>query len=149
MLHRCCEHTEALVEAFSLDALWNEYGIVGELVPFTNDFRRADIYELIAPDLLHQIIKGVFKDHLVEWVEKYLRRTHGDACANEILDDIDQQYVLLSMASHSWQLTLIHPRIAAIATFPGLRCFPQGRHFKQWTGDDSKALMKVSVSCYV
>jgi len=89
VLHRCREHTEALVEEFSLDALWHEYGIVGELVPFTNDFLRADIHELIAPDLLHQIIKGAFKDHLVEWVEKYLRRTHTDAHANEILDDID------------------------------------------------------------
>lgn len=27
--------------------------------------------------------------------------------------------------------------------FPGLRRFPDGRDFKQWTGDDSKALMKV------
>ncbi|KAJ7167107.1 hypothetical protein C8R46DRAFT_1272411 [Mycena filopes] len=27
--------------------------------------------------------------------------------------------------------------------FPGLRRFPQGRGFKQWTGDDSKARMKV------
>ncbi|KAI5989293.1 hypothetical protein EDD15DRAFT_2198580 [Pisolithus albus] len=123
-LHRCRDHAEMLIAEFALDALWNEYGIVGELVPFTNDFLRADIYELIAPDLLHQIIKGAFKDHLIEWVEKYLRHTHGDACANEILDDIDR-------------------RIAAVAPFPGLRHFPQGRHFKQWTGDDSKALMKV------
>ncbi|KAI6001202.1 hypothetical protein EDD15DRAFT_2477653 [Pisolithus albus] len=123
-LHRCRDHTEMLISEFTLDALWNEYGIVGELVPFTHDFLRADIYELIAPDLLHQIIKGAFKDHLVEWVEKFLRHTHGDARANEILDDIDR-------------------RIAAIAPFPGLRRFPQGRHFKQWTGDDSKALMKV------
>ncbi|KIM64604.1 hypothetical protein SCLCIDRAFT_114703, partial [Scleroderma citrinum Foug A] len=30
-----------------------------------------------------------------------------------------------------------------VPPFPGLRRFPQGRHFKQWTGDDSKALMKV------
>ena len=30
-----------------------------------------------------------------------------------------------------------------MAPFSGLRCFPQGRGFKQWTGDDSKALMKV------
>jgi len=37
-------------------------------------------------------------------------------------------------------------RIAAIAPFAGLRCFPEGRGFKQWTGDDSKALMKV---CHV
>ena len=28
--------------------------------------------------------------------------------------------------------------------FPGLRRFKQGRNFQQWTGDDSKALMKVS-----
>ncbi|KAI5998603.1 hypothetical protein EDD15DRAFT_2386521 [Pisolithus albus] len=123
-LQRCRDHTEMLIAEFSPAALWDEYGIVGELIPFTNDFLRADIYELIAPDLLHQIIKGAFKDHLVEWVEKYLRHTHGDARANEILDDIDR-------------------RIAAVAPFPGLRRFPQGHHFKQWTGDDSKALMKV------
>jgi hypothetical protein len=28
-------------------------------------------------------------------------------------------------------------------SFAGLRQFPEGRGFKQWTGDDSKALMKV------
>jgi hypothetical protein len=37
-----------------------------------------------------------------------------------------------------------HFSIAAVPSFPGLRRFPQGRGFKQWTGDDSKALMKVS-----
>ena len=104
MLHRCHEHTKALVEEFTLDALWHEYGIVGELVPFTNDFCHADIHELIAPDLLHQIIKGAFKDHLVEWVEKYIRHKHGDASANEILDDIDRRFVLL-MAGLSLELT--------------------------------------------
>jgi hypothetical protein len=34
-------------------------------------------------------------------------------------------------------------RIAAAPLFPKLRRFPHGRRFKQWTGDDSKALMKV------
>ena len=34
-------------------------------------------------------------------------------------------------------------RIAAVPPFPALRRFPEGRGFKQWTGDDSKALMKV------
>ena len=33
--------------------------------------------------------------------------------------------------------------IAAVPSFPGLCRFPQGHGFKQWTGDDSKALMKV------
>ncbi|KAF8834422.1 hypothetical protein BDN67DRAFT_985332 [Paxillus ammoniavirescens] len=30
-----------------------------------------------------------------------------------------------------------------VAPYAGLRCFPQGRGFKQWTGNNSKALMKV------
>jgi hypothetical protein len=30
-----------------------------------------------------------------------------------------------------------------VPSFPGLQRFPEGRGFKQWTGDDSKALMKV------
>ena len=28
-------------------------------------------------------------------------------------------------------------------SFSGLHCFPQGRGFKQWTSNDTKALMKV------
>ena len=35
-------------------------------------------------------------------------------------------------------------RIAIVPPFSGLWQFPEGRGFKQWTGDDSKALMKVS-----
>ncbi|KAI6115218.1 hypothetical protein EDD16DRAFT_1799844 [Pisolithus croceorrhizus] len=123
-LYRSREHAEALIEEFDLKNLRDEYGIIGDIIPFTSGFPRADIYELIAPDILHQIIKGTFKDHLVEWVESYLKAMHGTAKANAILDDIDR-------------------RIVAVAPFTGLRRFPEGRHFKQWTGNDSKALMKV------
>ena len=35
--------------------------------------------------------------------------------------------------------------IAVVPSFSGLRHFPEGRGFTQWTGDDSKALMKVSI----
>ncbi|KAG1752172.1 hypothetical protein EDB19DRAFT_1903559 [Suillus lakei] len=125
LLCRCRDHTEALIEEVATSlTLWDEYGIVGDLVLFTNDFPRADIHELIAPDLLHQLIKGTFKDHLVEWVGKYLVHVHGKKEAEKIQDDIDR-------------------RISTVASFAGLRCFPEGRGFKQWTGDDSKALMKV------
>lgn len=40
-------------------------------------------------------------------------------------------------------LYLLFYRIAAVPGFPGLRRFPEGRKFKQWTGNNSKALMKV------
>jgi hypothetical protein len=39
--------------------------------------------------------------------------------------------------------TNVGKSIAIVPAFPGLRRFPQGRDFKQWTGNDSKALMKV------
>lgn len=110
--------------------------------PFTNDFPRADIHELLAPDLLHQVIKGTFKDHLVSWVEEYLVITHGQCGADEILDDIDWRYVPLACYKQHVHNSLFSS-IAAAPPFAGLRWFPEGRHFKQWTGDDSKGLMKV------
>jgi hypothetical protein len=60
--------------------------------PFTHDFPRAEIYELLSPDLLHQLIKGTFKDHLVKWVGEYLEITHGPALTSAIMADIDRRY---------------------------------------------------------
>ncbi|KAG2134177.1 uncharacterized protein EDB93DRAFT_1242713 [Suillus bovinus] len=113
------EHTDVLMDSVDFGVLWDKYSIIGELVPFTNDFPRTDIHELLAPDILHQLIKGTFKDHLIEWVCQYLELEHGKTGAKAILDDIDQ-------------------RIAAAPSFPG-------RGFSQWTGNDSKALMKVYI----
>jgi hypothetical protein len=86
-LPRSKRHTNCLVTLETPTVLWETYGIIGGVTvcnvfnpgcpithcvaqPFTEEFPRADIYELIAPDLLHQIIKGTFKDHLVTWVEE-------------------------------------------------------------------------------
>ncbi|EIW78271.1 hypothetical protein CONPUDRAFT_38191, partial [Coniophora puteana RWD-64-598 SS2] len=126
VLLRSQDHNDVLINEFDFGSLWDYYGVIGNTVPFTNDFPRADIHELISPDILHQLIKGTFKDHLVEWVVNYLHKVHSKADALAILDDIDR-------------------RIAIVAPFAGLRRFPNGRGFKQWTGDDSKALMKVYI----
>lgn len=61
------------------------------LQPFTNAFPRADIHELLSPDLLHQLIKGTFKDHLVTWIVKYIEKNNSNSQAKQILDDIDHR----------------------------------------------------------
>ncbi|KAK7684223.1 hypothetical protein QCA50_012547 [Cerrena zonata] len=123
---RCREHTAELLQNFDSATLWDDYGIDASIVPFTSHFPRADIHELMSGDILHQLIKGTFKDHLVTWVGEYLEKTHSKKVADEIMDEIDR-------------------RIAAVPPFSGLRHFYQGRNFKQWTGNDSKGLMKVYI----
>ncbi|KAF7977691.1 hypothetical protein HWV62_2942 [Athelia sp. TMB] len=121
---RTQEMTDLYIASFDAAVVWKDFGIRSDVTPFTNEFPHADIHKLLSPDLLHQVIKGTFKDHIVSWVNDYLYITEGEARAKAIIDDIDQ-------------------RISAVPSFPGLRRFPAGRDFHQWTGDDSKALMKV------
>ena len=100
--------TDLLIKTFDLSVLWDDFGLRHNIVvrftffaptlclkniwrPFTYSFPRADIHELLAPDLLHQLIKGVFKDHLVEWVLEYLHLEHGEKRALEIIEDVDRR----------------------------------------------------------
>lgn len=104
---RTQDRTAVLLESEDPDSLWYNHGIVADfqvhfhgvctstpfswtcLQPFTMWFPHADIHELLTSDLLHQAIKGAFKDHLVVWVEEYLKRTHGPSKSASILDEID------------------------------------------------------------
>ncbi|PPQ76696.1 hypothetical protein CVT24_010903 [Panaeolus cyanescens] len=124
---RSHERTDFMINSFDPGILWEKHGIRDDVVPFTHSFPLADIHATLTPDLLHQLIKGTFKDHLVEWVNQYLHITHGETHALAIIADIDQ-------------------RISAVPLYSGLRRFSEGRNFEQWTGDDSKALMKVYIS---
>ncbi|KAK7438087.1 hypothetical protein VKT23_018253 [Stygiomarasmius scandens] len=116
-----------IVSRFPARVAWDDYGYRADVVPFTCSFPRADIHELMSPDLLHQAIKGTFMDHLVEWVTDYIKLVNETAEAEEILKDINR-------------------RLNAVPAFPGLRRWPDGRDFSQWTGDDTKALMKVYIA---
>ena len=104
-MHCSQAHTELLVEAFELGTLRDEYGLVGNIVvsvlplclsksniifkPFTCTFPKADIHELLAPDLLHQLIKGAFKDLLIMSVNDYNTAEYPASEAQKILDTID------------------------------------------------------------
>ncbi|KAI9464275.1 hypothetical protein F5148DRAFT_982209, partial [Russula earlei] len=89
--HHSQVHAEMLVEEFELGMLWDEYGLVRDIVPLTSGFPRADINKLLLPDLLHQLIKGAFKDHLVTWVNDYIKIKYSASEAHKVFNDIDQQ----------------------------------------------------------
>ncbi|KAF9538821.1 hypothetical protein CPC08DRAFT_738828 [Agrocybe pediades] len=113
---RSHERTDFIINTFDPGTVWEKHGIRPDVVPFTHGFPRADIYTMLSPDLLHQLIKGTFKDHLVTWVNEYLYMKHTKSRADEIIKDIDHR---------------------------------EGRDFEQWTGDDSKVLMKVYIAAIV
>jgi hypothetical protein len=96
--------------------LWDDYGTRPDIIvcglsctqlmvcadcfqPFTFYFPRADIYELLTPDLLHQVIKGVFKDHLVTWINEYLLLTLGETAGQAAIHEIDSRQVTFTQQS--------------------------------------------------
>jgi hypothetical protein len=58
------------------------------------------------------------------------------------MSDIDCRYVISLIGLTT---LLQYVRIATVVSFSGLWRFPEGHDFRQWTGNDSKALMKVFI----
>lgn len=86
--------------------------------PFWKNLPHCDIFSTFTPDLLHQLHKGVFGDHVSKWARKTVPRK----------DEIDQRYK--SMTTH-----------------PSLRHFQKGITLvSQWTGQEYKELQKVFLS---
>ena len=158
---RSRRHTETLVSELELGVLWDEYGLVGDLVVchLVGPFK---LFHLIV--MLHSRLQMIFHVRIyTNWSRRIysissskepLKITSSHGCANTLLIHMDrhgQTKFLMILINGMTNPNVLNPvliivcvvRIAAAPPFSGLRRFPQGRGFKQWTGDDSKALMKV------
>ncbi|KAI0696099.1 hypothetical protein BC835DRAFT_1272404 [Cytidiella melzeri] len=84
--------------------------------PFWANLPHCDIFTCLTPDLLHQLHKGVFKDHTVKW---------ATACMDGKEDEVNRRF--RTMPLH-----------------PDLRHFKKGISLvSQWTGNEYKQMEKV------
>ncbi|KAH9852900.1 hypothetical protein C2E23DRAFT_729774 [Lenzites betulinus] len=94
---------------------FTEWGLRA-VVPFWTELPHADIFSALTPDILHQLHKGIFKDHLVSWATQAIE---------DGSDEVDRRFK--AMLKHS-----------------DLRHFNKGISLvSQWTGTEYKNMEKV------
>ena len=58
---------------------FDDEGLRAVHYPLWADLPRTDIFACITPDILHQLYKGIFKDHLLKWCTSLVSEAEIDA----------------------------------------------------------------------
>ncbi|KIO01209.1 hypothetical protein M404DRAFT_28937, partial [Pisolithus tinctorius Marx 270] len=95
---------------------FDDKGLRAVFEPFWKDLPFTNIFARITPNILHQLLKGVFHDHLLQWCIKIIGEKEIDAC------------------------------FQTITQYPALRHFAKGiSTVSQWTGKEHKEMQRVFV----
>ncbi|KIK23122.1 hypothetical protein PISMIDRAFT_11114 [Pisolithus microcarpus 441] len=99
---------------------FNTEGLCAVFDPFWKDLPFTDIFACLTPDILHQLHKGIFHDHLVQWCTSIISEKEMDA------------------------------HFQAMTQYPSLRQFKKGiSSVSQWTGTEHKEMERVFVGLLV